>query len=181
MTSTVPATLTNGSIDRTGGGTGGRRPPRSTAGRGRSIPWMPAAEGPVGREVTAFVDAVTAELAELAAPRGRDPAPLRSDVVTEAATLVAALIDADGRHTRDELDAYLQAFAGDVPGLRGLAPDALRGTQVVAGRASWLGGVSPLFDLLVQADARRGTHRSHTYYQTALALLLSVAALDLVP
>ena len=49
------------------------------------------------------------------------------------------------------------------------------------GRAAWLHAPVVLFDLLVRADARAATVRSHRYYAAALELAHMAAAIDLVP
>lgn len=130
------------------------------------------------REITAFVDDVSREVAALS---GRPPTEHASDVMRDAANLVAAIIDSDGRMTEDELRAY----ANDVGPLLDpplfVTPDQLRETRVLQGTANWLLDVGPLLELLLGADRRDGTRRSHVYYERGLRLAHVVAAADLVP
>jgi Holliday junction resolvasome RuvABC ATP-dependent DNA helicase subunit len=140
---------------------------------------MARSRGPIGAQVDALVEAVTAELVALAP--SRDAAALRADVGHDAAQLVGALIDADGLHTLDELTAYLAALGPHVESLRDATPADLRGGALLAGKAAWLQTPSTLADLLVAADARHATTRSHTYYRHALELAHAVASIDLVP
>ncbi len=130
------------------------------------------------REITAFVDNVSSEVAALS---GRPATEHASDVTRDAANLVAAIIDSDGRMTEDELRAY----ANDVGPLLDpplfVTPDQLRETRVLQGTANWLLDVGPLLELLLGADRRDGTRRSHVYYERGLRLAHVVAAADLVP
>src|SRR5690242_16941900 len=69
---------------------------------------MPTVDrGPLGDDIDAFVDAVELELAELS---HRAPASHHGDVVLEAANIVAAAFDADGRITDDESWAYVHGI-----------------------------------------------------------------------
>jgi SpoVK/Ycf46/Vps4 family AAA+-type ATPase len=52
---------------------------------------------------------------------------------------------------------------------------------MLEGRSGWLAAPSTLFDLLVRADGRDGTRRSHRYYTHALEVAHAVAAIDQVP
>lgn len=125
-----------------------------------------------------FADEVTATLAELA---GRPVADLRTEVVVEAAAVAAALIDADGRISDDECWAYLGAFGPHLDGLAGATPAQVRASALFAGKRAWVERTSTLFDLLVDADRRDGTLRSHVYYTQVMRLAHTVASIDLVP
>jgi Holliday junction resolvasome RuvABC ATP-dependent DNA helicase subunit len=131
--------------------------------------------GALARYVTAFVDAVGADLAALA---GSDH---RRDAVVEASNLVSALVEADGRLT----DAELRAWLADIGPLLDppvfVTPTRLREGDLLRGRTEWLTRASTMFDLLVRADARDGQRRSHRYYERALELAHAAAAVDLVP
>jgi AAA lid domain/ATPase family associated with various cellular activities (AAA) len=133
---------------------------------------------PMERDVAEFIDGITDELAALS---GRVPAAHVADAVIEASNLVAALIAADGRLTDSELDGYLDSIGPllDPP----LITSALhvRETDLFKNRQEWLDQPSVLFDLLVQADRKRGTRRSNRYYELALRLAHVTAATDLVP
>jgi hypothetical protein len=125
-----------------------------------------------------FVDDVTASLARLS---GKTNDSLRPDVAVDAANLAAAVLDADGRLTDDELRAYLAAFATTVPGLAGATPARLRTDEVLAGKRTHLDGPSVLLDLLVQADRRDGSQLAWAYYERAMALAHAAASVDLLP
>ena len=128
--------------------------------------------------VDEFVTTVCRHLAELS---GKAPDAHDGDVRREAANLVAALIDADARHTSDELDAYLDDIGPWLdPPLVATAAE-LQASGLIDGRRAWIDTVSTLYDLLVRADARDGSRRSHDYYDRALRLAHAVAAADLVP
>ena len=128
--------------------------------------------------VARFTDEVAATLGELA----RRPAgDLRHEVVVEAAAVAAALIDADGRISDDECWGYLGAFGPHLDGLAGATPAQVREVGLFQGKRAWVSRPSTLFDLLVQADRRDGTRRSHVYYRQAMRLAHTVASLDLVP
>lgn len=128
--------------------------------------------------VARFTDEVAATLGELA----RRPAgDLRHEVVVEAAAVAAALIDADGRVSDDECWGYLGAFGPHLDGLAGATPAQVREVGLFQGKRAWVSRPSTLFDLLVQADRRDGTRRSHVYYRQAMRLAHTVASLDLVP
>ena len=134
---------------------------------------------PLARASQQFIDAMTRALVDLS---GRDDDALRPDVAVEAANLTAAVIDADARHTDDELWAYTDAFGAEVPiGIAGATPAQLHETGVMQGRRTWLDKPSVLFELLVQADARDRGRRTHRYYECAMRLAHTTASLDLVP
>ena len=86
--------------------------------------------------------------------------------------VAAAMIDADGRLADDELDGRTSTRIG--PLLRSAAavgtPAELRDAGCSTDAPRWLARPSVLFDLLVRADARDGTNRSHRYYDLALRL-----------
>ena len=134
--------------------------------------------------VTAFVDDLTDALGVATAglddvDRGRFP----QDVTAEAFNLSAAMIDADRRHTDEELEALLDTFA-DRPGGEHLAmatPSALRGGPLVEGRREWLAHDSELFSLLLDADVRHGTRLADRYYERCLDIAHVVASLDVLP
>ncbi len=133
----------------------------------------------LGRAVGEFVDDLSAALASLS---GRPSDALRHDVAVEAANLVAAVIDADERHTDAELWAYTGAFAAQLdPKLAGVLPAELRRSGLLGGRRRWLEAPSVLCDLFVRADARDGTAVATRYYARALGVAHAVAALDQVP
>jgi Holliday junction resolvasome RuvABC ATP-dependent DNA helicase subunit len=127
---------------------------------------MPAVpdHGPLADAAGAFVESVAATLQDLAHDQGDD---LRHTVEIEAANLAAAVIDADGRRSDAEKASYASAF----------------GQLLDAGPvgADWARKPSVLFDLLVRADHRDGTRRSHIYYDRAVMLAHATASVDLLP
>jgi Cdc6-like AAA superfamily ATPase len=134
--------------------------------------------GPLGPAVDAFIVVTSDELGALSA---RPPESFALDAAVEAANLVAAIIDADGRFTESELEGYLDALGHRLdPPLR-VSSTELRASHMLEGRAASLTQPSVMFDLLVRADASTGTLRSHRYYELALRLAHVTAALDLVP
>ena len=132
--------------------------------------------------ITAEVDAFVASCADhLGEMSKRGPDAHRPDALADAANLVAAIIDADGRATDAELWAYVDGVANRLSPPIIEPPDRLREARITNGKASWLGAASPMFDLLVRADQRDGRRRAHDYYTRALRLAHAVAAVDLVP
>lgn len=129
-------------------------------------------------EVERFVDEISAVLAELS---GRPAVEHRRDVLIEASNVVAALVDTDGRHAEAELHSFLDVLGPrlDPPLITSAAQ--LRDTGLLDGRRSWLDAPSVLADLLLRADARDGTTRSHRYLELVGRLEHLTAALDLVP
>jgi hypothetical protein len=131
----------------------------------------------IERAVRAFVDDVTEQLAAIS---GRDPGAHHADVAQEAASLVAAVIDSDGRHSDGELEAYRSVLGPLLDPPLAVTVAYLRTSDLIAGRASWLRQPSVLADLFMRSDARASERRSHVYYDHALALAHAVAAIDLV-
>jgi Cdc6-like AAA superfamily ATPase len=134
--------------------------------------------------VTSFVDDVTDALVEATAGLdGLDPAALRRDVTNEAFNLSTAMIDADLRHTDDELEALIDAFGHRMPDTQLLraTPADLRDSSLVVDRRTWLERDSDLFGILTDADAHRGTDLAQRYYDRSLDVAHVVASLDVVP
>ncbi len=129
-------------------------------------------------DVDRFVDEVAGMLADLSR---RTPDEHRSDAVIEAADVVAAVIDADGRYADAELRAYLEAVGDRLDPPLDVTPQRLREGRSLEDRCRWMATPSTLFDLLVRADARDGGRRSNRYYELALRLTHVTAAIDLVP
>jgi AAA+ superfamily predicted ATPase len=105
------------------------------------------------------------------------------DVTAEAFNLTTAMIDADQRHTVDELEALIDAFGrrlGDTT-LIFATPADLRGSALVVDRRRWLDQDSELFGILTDADARHRTHLAERYYERALDVAHVVVSLDAVP
>ncbi len=133
--------------------------------------------------VSSFVEDVSSALAEATAGLDDvDAGALRNDVTVEAFHLCTAMIDADERHTTDELDALIDAFGHRLPDTQLImaTPDDLRGSSIVADRRHWLDQDSDLFAILVDADRRNRTHLAERYYDRALDIAHVVASLDAV-
>jgi hypothetical protein len=108
---------------------------------------------------------------------------LAKDVTLEAYNLVAAFIDADDRHTDDEIWALLTTFG---PRLDTVAqfgtPADVRKAGLLAGKRSWLDTPTVLFDILVKSDAHgRSEGASRTYAERALDVAHTVCSLDTFP
>ncbi len=133
--------------------------------------------------VSSFIEDVSSALVEATAGLDDvDAASLTADVTVEAFHLCTAMIDADERHTTDELDALIDAFGhrlSDTQLIRA-TPDDLRGSSIVEGRRHWLDEDSDLFGILVASDQRNGTHLAERYYDRALDIAHVVASLDAV-
>ena len=127
-------------------------------------------------KATAFIAAMSQVLDELSG--GSDH---RAECVIEASNLVAAFIDADGRHTAAELDAWVGAIGVQLRPPMIVTPQQLRDDDTFAGRRAWLDAPSTMFDLLVKADAKDTKRRANDYYTRALSLAHATAALDLMP
>jgi len=127
-------------------------------------------------EVTDALITATVELSDM------NPDELRSVVTVEAFNLTAAMIDADERHTTDELENLIQAFGHRLPDTQLLmaTPETLRGSDLVVGRRHWLEANSELFSILTDADERTGTELAQHYYNRSLDIAHVVASLDVV-
>lgn len=134
--------------------------------------------------VSRFVEDVTEALLEATAGvDGADRDELHDATVNEAFNLATAMVDADERHTTDELEALLDAFGHrlDATTLRYATSEDLRGSSLVVDRRRWLEHDSQLFGILADADAHHGTHLAERYYERALDIAHVVASLDVVP
>lgn len=140
--------------------------------------------GPLDTAVSAFVDDVTAALEDATAGvAGVDRSRFRDDVTTEAFNLSVAMIDADERHTDEELTALLDAFGPRITESKLVlaGPADLRDSSVVAGRRRWLEADSELWGILLDADVRAGSRLADRYYERALDIAHVVASLDVMP
>lgn len=137
----------------------------------------------VQRAVEAFVAEVSMAMRDVVARLPTvDGRRIEQDVATEAFSLVTGLIDVDRSHTDDELWGVIFAFGKWMPDQLGRAkPDDLRRSSLLVGRVTWLDQVSPMFEILVAADQRFATFHSRTYYDRALHLAFTVAALEAAP
>ena len=137
--------------------------------------------GPLGEPVRRFVDAVGAALAEVGhAVEGVRPERLRGDAALEAFNLTCGFLVADGRQSDDELWELLAAFGPELETrLAGTTPEELRASGVVEQQAGAIERPTPMFEVLLAADAARGTSHARTYYERAVELAFAVAAIDL--
>jgi AAA lid domain/ATPase family associated with various cellular activities (AAA) len=133
--------------------------------------------------VSAFVDELVPAIEELAATvPAVDIARLRSDVVVDAYNLACGFIDADQRHTDDELWALISSFGHRMPTQLGRStPADVRRAGLLVGRCTALDDPSPLLDVLVRADGRDGGDRAVRYARLGAQIGHIVAAIDLVP
>ncbi|MDQ3640455.1 MAG: hypothetical protein M3450_03005, partial [Actinomycetota bacterium] len=137
-------------------------------------------DSPLGQPVETFVREFAPVLVDLVTGLPLAKADkLPEDVALEAFNLVAAFIDADGRHTDEELWAFIHVFAARFDTVaRAASPPALRAAGLLAGRRTFLDRPSPLFDVLVQADLRSGTGHAWRYYLASVEIAHAVFALD---
>ena len=134
--------------------------------------------------VEGFVGPIASVVHDLAVRSGRPLSVDRADddVTLEAFNLCCAMVDADGRHTDDELWALLATFGPRFPTQLAMAsPDDVRRSGLLVGKRTWLEAPSALFDLLLHADASEQTTNAWTYYSGAMALAQLVVALDTRP
>ena len=138
------------------------------------------ADGALDQPVGIFVDVIGGVLARLATTQSPDR--LRQDVAAEAFNLVGAFVDADRRHTDDELWGFISALAPHFQSQLGRArPADVRDAGLIDGKRAWLAKPSSLFELLLGADRRNGTNDARTYYDLAMRLAHTVASLDAHP
>lgn len=104
------------------------------------------------------------------------------DAADDAFALTAALVDLSGDAHEEQLWGVIFAFGRWRPdGLMRALPRDLRRSGLLHGRAVWLDRPSQLFEVLVEADRRFGTTHSRTYYDRALHLAFTIAALEAAP
>ncbi|MPY92331.1 MAG: AAA family ATPase [Acidimicrobiia bacterium] len=129
--------------------------------------------------VADFVAAVGDVLAELARRAGRDAERAERDAALDAFSLVAALLDVEGREDDAQLWALIGAFAGRLDtSLSGATPEAVRTAGLVRDKRDWLERPSALVETLAAGDQRLGTAFARTYYHRAVRLAHTTAALD---
>ena len=90
--------------------------------------------GPLGDDIDRFVDSVCDELANLS---GRSVDSYRADAVLEAASLVGAALDADGRLSDDEAWAYVNGIGLICEPAMIASPADLRASGTLSGKAGW--------------------------------------------
>ena len=131
--------------------------------------------------VERFATSIGEALASAASGTSVATEKLRRDAVVEAFSLSCAVIDADERHSDDELWALIAAFSHHdlLPGAA--TPEDLRDSTLVKGRRQWLNLPSELFLTLSQVDETRASRLTRIYYDEAMALAHTVASLDRYP
>ncbi|MCB0951390.1 MAG: hypothetical protein KDB13_01395, partial [Microthrixaceae bacterium] len=126
----------------------------------------------LGAVVASYIEDLTGALVEAASDvDGADTSTFEVDVTNEAFNLCVAMIDSDGRHTDDELNALIDTFGprmADQSELLLATPADLRDTSLVAGRRAWIETDSELFKVLVAADEARGTDLAEIYYERTM-------------
>jgi Cdc6-like AAA superfamily ATPase len=137
-------------------------------------------DSPLSRPVETFVREFAPVLVDLVNGLPLAKADkLPDDVALEAFNLAAAFIDADGRHTDEELWAFVQVFAARFDTVaRAASPPALRAAGLLAGKRTFLDTTSPLFEVLVRADASRRTTHAWRYYLDSVDIAHAVFSLD---
>jgi len=131
---------------------------------------------------TALVAPAERFVSDLAPALARlSPALGPRDVALEAFNIAASFVDADERHTDEELTALVDAFAPWLEHLRGVTAADLRRNDLVAGRRAWKGQRSAMLEILTAADQRNGTRDSWRYYELAMLLAHTVCGLDAYP
>ncbi len=135
---------------------------------------------PLADAVDDFVSEVGAGLADVMSAAGRGSSDeARELAAVEAFSLVAALIDVDGRHADDQLWALISTFGPRLGNnLSGATPAKVRDAGLVAGRAAWLAEPSEMFETLLAYDRQRQTSLARTYTLRAFRLGLATAAVD---
>ena len=131
-----------------------------------------------------FIRDVSAEVQRLSESlRGVKSDQLAKDVMLEAYNLVAAFIDADERHTDDEVWALLTTFGPRMETVLVYAtPEDVRAAGLLKDKRSWLDKPTVLFDILVKSDAHgRSTGASKIYVDRAMAVAHTVCSLDAFP
>lgn len=113
---------------------------------------------------------------------GIDTQSFERDVTSEAFNLCAAMVDADARHTDNELNALIDTFGPlmDDTQLLLATPDDLRGTSLLAGARDWIESDSELFKVLLAADEARDTDLAEVYYRRTMEVAHVIASLDVV-
>jgi AAA+ superfamily predicted ATPase len=137
----------------------------------------------LGAVVASYIEDLTSALMRASTGLdGVDADSFDDDVTSEAFNLCAAMVDADGRHTDDELNALIDTFGPRMADTKLLmaTPRDLRGTSLVAGRRSWIESDSELFKVLVAADEAHGTDLAEVYYQRTMEVAHVIASLDVV-
>lgn len=128
-----------------------------------------------------FIEVVGGALAEVSEGiPGVRPERWRQDAALEAFNLVCGLITSDRRVTDDELWDVLGAFGPLLETkLAGATPAALRESGLVDAQRGFAERPSALFEVLLAADAKRGTTHARAYYDQAVELAFAVVAIDL--
>ena len=142
------------------------------------------ANGALEAVVSSYIDDLIVALTEATEGiDGVDTSGFGRDVTNEAFNLTVAMVDADERHTDDELNALIDVFGPRLAdtGLLMATPVTLRGSTLVAGRRVWLDRDSELFGVLLAADTRNGTTLADRYYERTMDIAHVVASLDVVP
>ncbi len=131
----------------------------------------------LSRAVEAFVAGIGAALQAA----GVAAADSERQAVQEAYNLCVAFVDADGRHTDDELWALVERFAPLGQLRPETTPELARANDLAGGKRRWLEAPSPLFEVLRDIDGARATGSCLVYQELAIDIGYAVAALDQYP
>ncbi len=128
-----------------------------------------------------FIDDVTAALEEISRTvTGVRIDKLAQDVALEAFNLVCGLVAIDRRVSDDELWEVMGAFGPLLQTqLAGATPAALRASGLVDAQRTFADRPSPMFEVLLAADARGSSTHARSYYAAAVEIAFAVAAIDL--
>ncbi len=100
------------------------------------------------------------------------------ELALEAFDIATSFIDADGRHTDNELLALIASTGPWLPHMLSATPASLRADGLVAGKRAWKNAPSTLFNVLVTADRNDGQRSARRYGELALDIAHGVCALD---
>ena len=103
------------------------------------------------------------------------------DVALEAFNLSASFVDADSRHSDEELRELIVVFSPWLDHLVGTTPTEVRRNDLVTGKRAWKYQPSTMFEVLVTADSRDGTRAAWNYYELAMLVAHTVCGLDDYP
>ena len=110
---------------------------------------------------------------------GVGPGTWRQDAALEAFNLACGLVAVDHQSSDDELWAIMAAFGPLLETrLAGTTPDALRDSGLVEAQVDFIATPSPMFELLVAADAAGASSHARSYYSAAVEIAFAVAAID---
>lgn len=127
-----------------------------------------------------FIEVVHRALEDIGEGVAIAPDRWAQDAALEAFNLVCGLLLLDDRISDDELWELLGAFGPLLETrLAGTTPDALRESGLIEAQRGTTAAPTPMFEVLLAADERRGTSHARSYYGAAIEIAFAVAAIDL--